>query len=80
MVGTVSNQGTISTDTDGNGTNDATRPTDDPAVGGGTDPTVFGIGGVAAAIPTAGTLALIAMALLMRLARGTPAPRQQKTA
>ena len=31
---TVSNQGTISYDSDGNGTNDATAQTDDPAVGG----------------------------------------------
>jgi uncharacterized repeat protein (TIGR01451 family) len=37
----VSNQGTISYDADGNGTNEASRQTDDPGVGGATDPTSF---------------------------------------
>ncbi|MEO8460980.1 MAG: M36 family metallopeptidase, partial [Dokdonella sp.] len=38
---TISNQGTISYDADGNGTNESTAVTDDPGVGGATDPTVF---------------------------------------
>jgi uncharacterized repeat protein (TIGR01451 family) len=38
---TVSNQGTTSTDADGNGINEAAGQTDDPGVGGATDPTVF---------------------------------------
>ncbi len=41
----ISNQGTVSYDSDGNGTNEATMLTDDPAVGGASDPTVFQVGG-----------------------------------
>ncbi|HUC20769.1 MAG TPA: choice-of-anchor Q domain-containing protein, partial [Candidatus Polarisedimenticolaceae bacterium] len=37
----ISNQGVISYDADGNGTNEASRFTDDPSVGGASDPTVF---------------------------------------
>ena len=40
----VSNQGTTSTDADGNGVNEATGQTDDPAVAGANDPTVFIVG------------------------------------
>lgn len=38
---TISNQGTINYDADGNGTNEANRVTDDPSVGGADDPTRF---------------------------------------
>jgi uncharacterized repeat protein (TIGR01451 family) len=38
---TISNQGTLNYDADGNGVNEATRTTDDPGVGGATDPTSF---------------------------------------
>jgi uncharacterized repeat protein (TIGR01451 family) len=38
---TISNQGTVNYDADGDGTNEATRQTDDPAVGGAADPTTF---------------------------------------
>jgi CSLREA domain-containing protein/uncharacterized repeat protein (TIGR01451 family) len=38
---TISNQGTINYDADGNGTNEANRLTDDPSVGGENDPTSF---------------------------------------
>lgn len=41
----VSNQGSIAYDSDGNGTNDASAPTDDPAVAGAADPTVFTVEG-----------------------------------
>jgi uncharacterized repeat protein (TIGR01451 family) len=41
---TVSNQGSANVDTDGNGINDEPRPTDDPAVGGPSDPTDFVVG------------------------------------
>jgi uncharacterized repeat protein (TIGR01451 family) len=37
----VSNQGTVSFDADGNGSNETNRLTDDPGVGGATDPTSF---------------------------------------
>ncbi|MES2934432.1 MAG: IPTL-CTERM sorting domain-containing protein [Pseudomonadota bacterium] len=43
----VSNQGTVSVDTDLNGTNETAVSTDDPAVGGANDPTVFTVNGVA---------------------------------
>jgi uncharacterized repeat protein (TIGR01451 family) len=39
--GTLSNQGTILFDADGNGTNESTVLTDDPGVGGANDPTSF---------------------------------------
>jgi uncharacterized repeat protein (TIGR01451 family) len=39
----VSNQGTINYDADGNGTNEASRVTDDPSVGGASDPTNFAV-------------------------------------
>ncbi len=38
---TISNQGTVSFDADGNGTNESTALTDDPAVAGATNPTSF---------------------------------------
>jgi uncharacterized repeat protein (TIGR01451 family) len=37
----ISNQGTVHYDADGNGVNEATRPTDDPALPGPDDPTRF---------------------------------------
>ncbi len=43
----ISNQGSISYDSDGNNTNDATRLTDDPAVAGTSNPTTFAITGAA---------------------------------
>jgi uncharacterized repeat protein (TIGR01451 family) len=42
---TIVNQGTVAYDADGNGTNEATAPTDDPAAGGAADPTAFVVGG-----------------------------------
>ncbi len=41
---TISNQGTVSYDSNGDGTNDATATTDDPGQGGASDPTVFAVG------------------------------------
>ncbi|GAB3717709.1 hypothetical protein GCM10027592_60000 [Spirosoma flavus] len=38
---TISNQGSVSYDSDGNGTNEASGLTDDPSVGGASDPTTF---------------------------------------
>ncbi len=40
---TISNQGTVSYDADGNGTNESTVLTDDPAVAGAANPTVFAV-------------------------------------
>lgn len=59
---TVTNQGTINFDTDGNGTNESTTQTDDPAVGGAGDPT--GIA-VAAAAATPGIPAVSPIGLLL---------------
>ncbi len=41
----ISNQGTIHYDTEANGSNEASRLTDDPGVGGATDPTSFTVVG-----------------------------------
>ncbi|MBV9492696.1 MAG: DUF11 domain-containing protein [Acidobacteria bacterium] len=63
---TVSNQGTISYDSDGNNTNDATRQTDNPAVGGASDPTTFPVAAApAAVVPTLSPLALLLMAMTL---------------
>ena len=37
----ISNQGSVAYDSNGDGTNDASAPTDDPAASGGADPTTF---------------------------------------
>ena len=41
----ISNQGAVTYDADGNGTNEANGVTDDPAVGGAADPTSFAVRG-----------------------------------
>jgi uncharacterized repeat protein (TIGR01451 family) len=66
----IANQATIFFDADGNGSNEASVPTDDPAVGGATDPTEFQVR-QAPAIPTldwAGALLLILCTALGALA------------
>ncbi len=75
---TVSNQGTIAFDADGNGTNESSAQTDDPNVAGAANPTAITVAGAAPAIPTLSTtgLALLALSLavlmiaLMRRRRG----------
>ncbi len=62
---TVSNQGTISFDSDGNGTNDATAQTDDPGVAGAANPTTFAVAGPPAQVPTLSTLGLLSLGLLL---------------
>jgi hypothetical protein len=59
---TVSNQGTVSYDSDNNGTNDATLVTDDPATAAASDPTSFV---VATAIPTLSEWALLFLGLVL---------------
>jgi uncharacterized repeat protein (TIGR01451 family) len=44
---TISNQGTVSYDSNNDGTNDATASTDDPGAGGTSDPTTFAVGSAA---------------------------------
>jgi uncharacterized repeat protein (TIGR01451 family) len=60
---TVSNQGSISYDSDGNGTNDSAAQTDDPGVTGAANPTSIVVPGVAIAVPTLSTFGLMLLAL-----------------
>jgi uncharacterized repeat protein (TIGR01451 family) len=67
---TISNQGTVNFDADGNGSNETAVVTDDPSVGGANDPTSFRVAGrgmLATTIPTPtlSGLALLLVALLM---------------
>lgn len=64
---TISNQGTIAYDADGNGTNEASAVTDDPATPAADDPTSFQLPGQAVAIPALGTPGLAALAALLAL-------------
>jgi uncharacterized repeat protein (TIGR01451 family) len=60
-TGVVSNQGTVSFDSDGEGTHDANIPTDDPAIAGAANPTVFSVGGTIA-IPALSEIGLLGLA------------------
>jgi uncharacterized repeat protein (TIGR01451 family) len=65
---TVTNQGTINYDADGNGTNESTRQTDSPAAPGSADATTFTVitaPAEFAPIPTLDELALLALAALL---------------
>jgi uncharacterized repeat protein (TIGR01451 family) len=63
---TVANQGTISYDSDGNNTNDATAQTDDPGVAGTGNPTnVIVAGGPVVPIPTLSPLGLLLLSVLL---------------
>jgi uncharacterized repeat protein (TIGR01451 family) len=63
---TISNQGTIAFDGDGNGTNESTAPTDDPTPPGATDPTDFFVTGVVIQeIPTLTGVGFAALALIL---------------
>jgi len=63
---TVSNQGTISYDSDGNGTNDATAQTDDPAAGGAANPTNIQVPGASTVqIPALSPLGLLLLAIVL---------------
>ena len=64
---TVTNQGTIFFDGDGNGSNESSTTTDDPALGGPDDPTVFSVqeGEPQVEIPTLTTVGFAALALLL---------------
>jgi uncharacterized repeat protein (TIGR01451 family) len=61
---TISNQGTIFFDADGNGTNESSILTDDPNVGGVNDPTTFVVASLAQ-VPTLSTVGLALLALLL---------------
>jgi len=60
---TISNQGTIAYDSDGNGTNDATAQTDDPGAPGADNPTSFTVAAAGTDIPTLSNLGLLLLAL-----------------
>jgi uncharacterized repeat protein (TIGR01451 family) len=63
---TVSNQGTIAYDGDGNGTNEATAQTDDPTTPGSGNPTAFEVGGPAPPpIPTLSPLGLLLLTVVL---------------
>jgi uncharacterized repeat protein (TIGR01451 family) len=64
---TVTNQGTVSFDSNGDGTNDGTVTTDDPAAGGSADPTSFTVTAAPAVaeIPTLDTVGLALLVLLL---------------
>ncbi|HEV7509674.1 MAG TPA: IPTL-CTERM sorting domain-containing protein, partial [Thermoanaerobaculia bacterium] len=65
---TLANQGTIAYDADGNGTNEATAVTDDPATVGAANPTVFPVVIFdPTPIPTLDTLGLALLALLLAI-------------
>jgi uncharacterized repeat protein (TIGR01451 family) len=65
---TVSNQATISFDSDANGTNDSTAQTDDPAVAGTANPTAIQVAGGTVPppqVPTLSSLGLVLLALAL---------------
>jgi uncharacterized repeat protein (TIGR01451 family) len=65
---TISNQGSISYDSDGNGTNDAGGVTDNPSTAAAGDPTSFVVEAVPVAVPTLSDFGLAALALLLAAA------------
>jgi uncharacterized repeat protein (TIGR01451 family) len=62
--GTISNQGTVFFDADGNGTNESSILTDDPGTATANDPTSFEVGAIAS-IPTLSEVGLAMLALLL---------------
>ena len=63
-TGTISNQGTVFFDADGNGTNESSVLTDDPGTAAADDPTTFAVGAIAA-VPTLSEVGLAMLALLL---------------
>ena len=66
---TISNQGSVAYDANGDGTNEATAMTDDPAAGGRPNPTTFVVGGGRSAveIPALNEVGLAVLVLLLAL-------------
>jgi len=75
---TISNQGTVTYDANSDGTNDTTVQTDDPAVGGGADPTQFVVSGGIAEVPTLNEVGLLVLVLSL-LSAAWIALRRRKT-
>jgi uncharacterized repeat protein (TIGR01451 family) len=65
---TISNQGTVSYDSNGDGTNDATGSTDDPGTAPAGDPTSIVVAAPPTPIPTLSEVGLIALALALAAA------------
>jgi uncharacterized repeat protein (TIGR01451 family) len=61
---TISNQGTIFFDADGNGTNESSVLTDDPTPTGAADPTTIAVSSIAQ-VPTLSTVGLALLAILL---------------
>jgi|CXWL01.1.fsa_nt_gi uncharacterized repeat protein (TIGR01451 family) len=66
---TITNQGTMAYDANGDGSNEATGVTDDPGVGGGNDATLFQVvnGQAIVEVPTLDAVGLVFVALLLGL-------------
>jgi uncharacterized repeat protein (TIGR01451 family) len=69
---TIANQATVSYDSDGNGTNDATRPSDDPSTPTPSDATSFSVVGIVPALSRTMMLLLAAVLAAMALAIMNP--------
>jgi uncharacterized repeat protein (TIGR01451 family) len=69
---TITNQATVSFDSDGNGTNDATRLSDDPSTPAPSDPTTFTVTGIVPALSR--TMMLLLFAVLAALALAVMKP------
>jgi len=69
---TISNQATVSYDSDGNGTNDATRQSDDPSTPAPSDATSFAVVGIVPALSRMLMLLLAAVLAAMALAIMNP--------
>jgi uncharacterized repeat protein (TIGR01451 family) len=65
---TIANQAAVSYDSDGNGTNDATRPSDDPSTAAPLDATLFTVVGIIPALSRSMMLLLAALLAAMALA------------
>ena len=75
---TLTNQGTIAYDANGDGANEGSAMTDNPAVGGAADPTSFQVGGASPVpVPTLGGMGLALLALLLAMG-GTVMLRRRK--
>lgn len=65
---TITNQGTIAYDADGNGTNESSGTTDDPALGSAGDPTAFVVAAAAIDIPSLDDIGRLLLVLLLATA------------
>jgi len=69
---TIANQASVSYDSDGNGTNDATRLSDDPSTAAPPDPTAFAVVGIVPALSRMMTLLLAVVLAALALALMKP--------